>query len=55
MTKNNANKPAFGGYEYADSDHALLDPVKVRVSGLTKREYFTGLAQQSIINNGGSR
>lgn len=45
----NGNEPAFGGYKYVDSEHALLDPVKVRVNGLSKREYFAALAMQSYV------
>jgi len=46
----NGNEPAFGGYKYVDSEHALLDPVKIHVNGLSKREYFAALAMQSYAN-----
>jgi hypothetical protein len=48
----NANSPAFGG-AYDDvliSDAEEFPPVKLqrRARGLTKREYFAGLAMQGI-------
>jgi hypothetical protein len=45
----NGKQPAFGGEILKDSGHAMLDNVKVKLNGLTKREYFAGLAMQGII------
>ena len=45
----NGKQPAFGGEILKDSGHAMLDNVKVKLNGLTKREYFAGLAMQGIL------
>lgn len=45
---NNSNKTAFP-VEYTEYEHGL--PVKKVTEGLTKLEYFAGLAMQGMLSN----
>jgi hypothetical protein len=45
----NGKQPAFGGETFMDLGHPMLDNVKVKLNGLTKREYFAGLAMQGLL------
>lgn len=48
----NGKQPAFGGKKVVKSMHPMIDDVLVDVNGLTKREYFAGLAMQGLIASG---
>ena len=38
--------------KYVDSGHAMIDNVKVKTTGITKRELFAAMAMQGIISDG---
>lgn len=45
----NANKSVYPSENLLDSGHPMLGAVKVKTSGITKREYFAGLAMNGIL------
>jgi hypothetical protein len=45
----NGKQPAFGGEALSDKWHNGIGFVKTKYKGLTKREYFAGLAMQGIL------
>jgi hypothetical protein len=45
----NGKESAYPSEKWIDGGHPMLDNVKIKTAGLTKREYFAGLAMQSFI------
>lgn len=45
----NGKESVYPSEKLVDSGHPMLDSVKVKTSGITKREYFAGLAMQGIL------
>jgi hypothetical protein len=47
----NGKESAYPSEKWIDGGHPMLDNVKIKTAGLTKREYFAGLAMQGIMTN----
>ena len=45
----NGKESVYPSEKLVDSGHPMLDSVKVKTRGITKREYFAGLAMQGIL------
>lgn len=45
----NGKESVYPSEKIADSGHPMLGAVKVKTSGITKREYFAGLAMQGLL------
>lgn len=45
----NGNESIYPSEKLVDGGHPMLDNVKVKTKGLTKREYFAGLAMQGLL------
>lgn len=48
------NESIYPSEKLADGGHPMLDDVKVKTKGLTKREYFAGLAMQGLCSYNGT-
>lgn len=48
----NGKESVYPSEKIADSGHPMLGAVKVKTSGITKREHFAGLAMQGYIATG---
>lgn len=49
MIMKNGNESIYPSEKLVDGGHPMLDNVKVKTKGLTKREYFAGLAMQGLL------
>jgi hypothetical protein len=47
----NGKESVYPSEKWIDGGHPMLDGIKVKTKGLTKREHFAGLAMQSYINH----
>jgi hypothetical protein len=47
----NGKESAYPSEKWIDGGHPMLDNVKIKTAGLTKREYFAGLAMQGLMSN----
>ena len=45
----NGNESIYPSEKLLDGGHPMLDNIKVKTKGLTKREYFAGLAMQGLL------
>ena len=50
----NGKESVYPTEKWVDSGNALIDNFKVKTSGITKREYFAGLAMQGLLSNIGT-
>ena len=48
----NGKESAYPSEKLVDSGHPMLDSVKVKTKGITKLEYFAGLAMQGVLAEG---